>query len=263
MPATDIRLRVTDSLPWLRITADDFGLSKATSEGILECLVPFGAVNCVSVMVTHVDVESATTLKKMMFDLSLSLGLHFNVTQGRGLTLDHTLTLDGAALLTADEARAEFAAQTARFCELFDVAPMHVDCHQHVHRNPAVLTAILSSLGEGVRSTYVRSLDSGMATQIRDAGCKTCDDFVNVWPPQLHVSMSVFRAHMRAAVSSTRQWLRSGRLVEWMVHPGLVDDGLVEASPGYDYRRPIELLCLLRHDRHEWLELTNAGADQI
>jgi predicted glycoside hydrolase/deacetylase ChbG (UPF0249 family) len=149
--------------------ADDFGLSRAVNDGILEGHAS-GLLGSTSLMVTATAADDAARLARSHPDLDL--GLHVTlveeapvlppdrlptiVVNGRFWPHHATVALRWAtARWRPAEAAAEVAAQWQRFDALGLVAS-HVDGHQHLHLLPGVFPAVVAEAARrGVR--FVRT----------------------------------------------------------------------------------------------------------
>jgi predicted glycoside hydrolase/deacetylase ChbG (UPF0249 family) len=125
----------------LVVNADDFGMSRGVSEGIIDAHVN-GIVTSASLMVNRPGAEHAAALLDV--HPSLSVGLHFED--------DGVHDLDDPA-----QATALFAAQLERFRELTGTEPTHIDSHHHVHN-------------EDERIELFRSLAEPLAVPVRHDG---------------------------------------------------------------------------------------------
>lgn len=140
----------------LMLCADDFGLDTGISIAIAR-LARAGRVNAVSCMCnTEGWPEDAAWLSGM--PESVSLGLHFNLTQGRPLsrrlariwpTLPSLPRLAAQAhlgLLPRAALRAEFHAQFGAYVREIERPPSFIDGHQHVHHLPVLRHIILDAV---------------------------------------------------------------------------------------------------------------------
>jgi predicted glycoside hydrolase/deacetylase ChbG (UPF0249 family) len=119
----------------LIVNADDFGLTAGVTEGIVEAHVR-GIVTSTSLMVDSPGAAHAVDLARE--HPRLSIGLHF---------VDDTPALDEPG-----HAAREFARQLARFRELMDAEPTHVDSHHHVHmRRMSIFAPLVAPLGVPLR----------------------------------------------------------------------------------------------------------------
>ena len=167
-----------ESWAHVRLTADDWGLSPAVNNGILE-LVKMGVVRRVSIMADSEYVEYRLT-ELLGFAPEVELGLHFNLTYGapgpmspnspktdvgrhlltdeRGLFLSPGKWMWRAAWSSrqthlSQQVCAEFERQWQRLLSL-GVRPVYFDGHHHVHLYPGMLRMLRSVIGStGVRRT--------------------------------------------------------------------------------------------------------------
>ncbi|CAM2927959.1 ChbG/HpnK family deacetylase [Legionella worsleiensis] len=150
------------------LCADDFGLNKGVSQGILK-LAHMRRLSAVSCMVNMADFAlHAHELGALQNQVQI--GLHFNLTEGCFLSTPerrcfrlpelilrtHTRTLNKRSIL------AELNAQFERFEQVMGCTPAFIDGHQHVHQFPVVRHALfelfqqrsLHHQGVFIRSTY-------------------------------------------------------------------------------------------------------------
>jgi predicted glycoside hydrolase/deacetylase ChbG (UPF0249 family) len=104
--------------------ADDFGYSHGINRGIIEGHER-GVVTSATLVVNGQAAVEAARLARA--HPALSVGLHVNFTNEAQRLVD---------LDDLDACRAELRQQYARFCDLLDGKPTHLDSHQHVHRHP-------------------------------------------------------------------------------------------------------------------------------
>lgn len=139
----------------LIVNADDFGLSAAATDAILECHAA-GSITSTTLMANTPDCERAAGLASAQS--SLAVGMHFNLTWGAPLAppreVRSLLGPNGKFLSRNRLARRlftgrvvsahvdrELAAQWQRLTSL-GLRPSHVDSHQHVHGLPVVFDAV-------------------------------------------------------------------------------------------------------------------------
>ena len=140
----------------LIVNDDDFGLSKGTTDAIIDCHIN-GIITSVTLMSNMPSAEYAVSRAKAFPELSI--GLHLNLTEGKPLTdprkVDNLIDSNGnflAAskqrknLLFNDKAKEqvykELEAQLLRALDL-GVRVTHFDSHNNTHKKPAVLNAII------------------------------------------------------------------------------------------------------------------------
>jgi predicted glycoside hydrolase/deacetylase ChbG (UPF0249 family) len=139
----------------LVLCADDYGLSDAVSDGILD-LARLGRISATSVMTTMPALEGRADA---LAAERIAVGLHVTLTEGRPLgpmpgfapaghlpALKRVLRLSLMGRLPLDEISAEIGRQFDRFGALFGRAPDFVDGHQHVHVLPGIEQALLAAL---------------------------------------------------------------------------------------------------------------------
>ncbi len=148
----------------LRLTADDFGLHRDISDGILEC-VEQGVVNSISVVVTGEDFKRIAPLLRGM--KGVEVGLHVTLTEvppllGRkassllpgGKPFRHALHLFAALpFIRKEEIYLEARAQLELLLEYTKVS--HLNSHQHVHLFPGLFDIFLR-LAREFHIPYIR-----------------------------------------------------------------------------------------------------------
>ena len=140
----------------LMLCADDFGLDTGISIAIAR-LARAGRLNAVS-CISSGDGWAADAAWLSGLPATVSLGLHFNLTQGRPLsrrlarvwpTLPTLARLTAQAhlgLLPRAALRAEFHAQFGAYVKAIDKPPSFIDGHQHVHHLPVVRNIVLDAV---------------------------------------------------------------------------------------------------------------------
>jgi len=130
------------------IVADDYGISPAVDDGILE-LLDQGRLSATGCMTVFADwAQEAARLKGRH---AARAGIHLTLTDQPSLTRAPTLARDGrlpslgsllkgvaTGQIAAKDIAAELDAQMARFEDGFGTPPLYVDGHQHVHFLPPV-----------------------------------------------------------------------------------------------------------------------------
>ena len=221
----------------LIVNADDFGLTRGVSAGILAAH-RHGIVTSTTILVTaEVDREQLAEARAV----GLGLGLHMNLTLGRPLTRSRSLVDAGggfvrdprraAAGAQPREVRAEAEAQIERFQRLVGRRPTHIDTHHHVGLYTPVRDVVLDvarALGVAVRSQ-----DAAARTRARSAGLRTTDHFFGESGPDAYWSAARTLAHLRALPPGVS---------EFMCHPGRFDDDL--GYRRYGRQREVEMTGL-------------------
>jgi chitin disaccharide deacetylase len=223
----------------LIVNADDFGLTRGVSAGILAAH-RLGIVTSTTVLVTaQPDREQLAEARAA----GLGLGLHVNLTLGRPLTRARSLVDAGGGFVRdprraaagADprDARAEVEAQIERFDKLVGRRPTHLDTHHHVGLYAPVREVVLDVARR--LGLPVRSQDAAARARARGAGLRTTDHFFGESGPDAYWSAARTLAHLRSLPPGVS---------EFMCHPGRFDDDL-----GYS-----------RYGRQREVELTGLGA---
>ncbi|CNL06437.1 chitin disaccharide deacetylase [Yersinia proxima] len=137
----------------LIVNADDFGLCKGQSYGIIEAF-RHGIVSSTTAMMNCADIYHAAELSKQ--HPALPVGMHFVLTYGRPLTAMPSLVDASGELgkwlwaraeageLNLDEITQELTAQFNKFVAVFGRPPTHIDSHHHVHMLPQIYPLIES-----------------------------------------------------------------------------------------------------------------------
>jgi chitin disaccharide deacetylase len=221
----------------LIVNADDWGLTRGVSEGILAAH-RHGIVTSTTVLTTAaLDPGLVARLR----DSGLGVGLHVNLTLGTPLTRGKSLT-DGhgrfvrdarqaAARATAADVRAEVDAQVAKFVKTFRRAPTHLDSHHHVGLHPPVREVVLDAARE--LGVSVRSQDVAARMRARSAGLRTPDHFFGESGPGAYWSPATTLVNLRALPDGVS---------EFMTHPGWFDADL--AYSRYGRQRETEMVGL-------------------
>jgi chitin disaccharide deacetylase len=221
----------------LIVNADDFGLTRGVSEGILTAH-RHGIVTSTTVLVTASPDRDQIARARAA---GLGLGLHVNLTHGKPLTRGRSLVggdgtfvrnpRQAAAGAEAREVRAEVEAQIERFERLVGGPPTHLDTHHHVGLYGSVREVVLDVAR--LRGLAVRSQDGEARTRARSAGLRTTDHFFGESGPDAYWSAARTLAHLRALPAGVS---------EFMCHPGWFDADL--AYSRYGRQREVEMIGL-------------------
>jgi chitin disaccharide deacetylase len=221
----------------LIVNADDFGLTRGVSAGILAAHRQ-GIVTSTTVLVTAgLDREQVTAARGS----GIGLGIHLNLTLGKPLTRGSSL-VDGDGKFVRDVRRAtaraqakhvevELEAQADKFLSLFKKPPTHLDTHHHAGLYSPAREAVLALARE--LGIPVRSQDAAARARARGAGLRTPDHFFGESGPEAYWSPARVRAHLRELPDGVS---------EFMAHPGWFDDDL--AYSRYGRQRETELAGL-------------------
>ncbi len=124
----------------LVINADDFGYTKANTDGIVEGYKK-GIVRSTTAMCNMPYLEYAKKRAEECPDLGI--GVHLTLTMGKSLTQNKTLTDENGRFLKQaiikskeldmEEVYLEWKAQIEKYIEVFGHLPSHLDSHHSVH----------------------------------------------------------------------------------------------------------------------------------
>jgi len=221
----------------LIVNADDFGLTRGVSAGILAAR-RHGIVTSTTVLVTaDVDRDSLVAAR----DSGLGIGLHVNLTLGGPLTSARSL-VDASGRFIRDARRAaqraevkdverEVEAQIEAFVTLAKRAPTHLDTHHHVGLHEPVSGVVLAAakrLGVPVRSQNLVA-----RARARSAGLRTPDHFFGESGPGAYWTLATTLGRLRDLPPGVS---------EFMTHPGVFDDALAQSR--YARQRETELVGL-------------------
>jgi predicted glycoside hydrolase/deacetylase ChbG (UPF0249 family) len=234
----------------LIVNADDFGLTRGVSRGILEARAR-GIVTSTTVLVNRpVDPDLVAALEPS----GLGVGLHLNLTLGAPIADPRRVPslVDGegrfirdareaAARAKPDEARIELGNQIDAFRALLGRFPTHLDTHHHVGRHEPILDLVLD-FARAIR-VPVRSQDERVRAAARRLKLRTPDHFVGESGPEPYWSAERVLEHLRAL---------PGGVTEFMTHPGYFDDDL--AYSRYGRQRETELAGLTDPRARELIE---------
>ncbi|KTD46216.1 ChbG/HpnK family deacetylase [Legionella quateirensis] len=152
----------------IMLCADDFGLNKGVSLGILK-LVRMNRLSAVSCMV---NVQDFALYARELLDRhnQVRTGLHFNLTEGSFLSkpertcfrLNELILRTHMRTINKAQVVKELNAQLEHYIEVMGEYPEFIDGHQHVHQFPVIRQAIidlykqrsLKDKGVFIRSTY-------------------------------------------------------------------------------------------------------------
>jgi predicted glycoside hydrolase/deacetylase ChbG (UPF0249 family) len=139
------------------LCADDYGISPAVSESIIE-LIEGKRVSATSCMVIWPEVEKSLEQLRLI-KTRYDLGLHLVLTEGRPLTalkqdsglvdeqgdflsFGNLMKKAYLRVLNYESVLAEIEAQIQRFAEITGRDPDYIDGHQHVQQLPVVREAV-------------------------------------------------------------------------------------------------------------------------
>ncbi len=243
----------------LIITADDFGLGRGVTEGIVQA-IECGLVGQASVMACHPG--AAAHVRPWADKLAGRLGVHLQLTGGRPC-LDPSEVpslVDAEGLFPRswreierpdpDQVRREWRAQIERV-RSWGIEPSHLDSHHHVHQRPDVFL-VYSELAREMGAP-VRTAGRLMTRLLRTQGI-ACADYCEIgWgsgPPT--------EERLLELVERAFESLDGRGAVELVCHPGRVDEELTSHSTYVGQRaEELEVLCSPRLAR----KLAEAGIE--
>jgi len=201
-------------MKYLIVNGDDFGGSPGINRGMIEAH-RWGILTSASLLVNTPWSEEAA---KLGADMPwLSIGLHVDLQRELNGT-----SPDGPALL-----RDALRSQLARFVDLVDRLPTHIDSHHNVHRDPRALPYFLELAAEHKLPLRGHSPVRYFAS------------FYGQWNGDSHPEQIGAESLMRMFETEI-----GGGVTELSCHPGFVG---AELTSGYAAEREIELhtLCEL------------------
>jgi predicted glycoside hydrolase/deacetylase ChbG (UPF0249 family) len=221
----------------LIVNADDWGLTRGVSEGILAAH-RHGIVSSTTVLATAaLDRELVARLR----DSGLGLGVHVNLTLGAPLTRGRSLVdVDGrfvrdarraAARASVADVRVEVEAQVDRFASMLRRHPTHLDTHHHVGLHSPVREVVLEVAA--ALAVPVRSQNPEARARARTARLRTPDHFFGESGPAAYWSLDRTIRHLRELPAGVS---------EFMCHPGWFDAEL--AYSRYGRQREVEMIGL-------------------
>ncbi len=224
----------------LIVNADDFGLTRGVSRGILDAHAS-GIVTSTTVIVNR-PIEPA--LIDELKASGLGVGLHLNLTLGgpvaRPTRVPSLVGAEGTFIRDAreaakrankDEARIELGSQIDEFRKIMGTFPTHLDTHHHIGRHEPILELVLE-FARAIKAP-VRSQDDQVRAAARRLTLRTPDHFMGESGPEPYWSAERVLEHLAAL---------PGGITEFMTHPGYFDDDL--AYSRYGKQRESELAGL-------------------
>ncbi|MFD1064876.1 chitin disaccharide deacetylase [Oceanobacillus locisalsi] len=230
----------------VEINADDFGLTKGVTDGIIEAHQN-GCVTSTTIMMNGLATNYA--VEKAAENPDLKIGIHLVLTWGKPLhtSVSNLVNPDGTFRFTSnfldmevpnlEEVELEWRAQLEA-CLATGLPLDHIDSHHHVHGWPPLKNLIIKLAQE--YEVPVRRVDS------------LADHPDICWTDKLWtgfykdgVTDDLFDVIQKENVSS----------IEVMTHPGQVDETLRKVS-SYTDARENEITILSRIDVPDWVKLT-------
>ena len=234
----------------LIVNADDFGLTRGVSRGILEAHRQ-GIVTSTTVIVTR-PIEPA--LVEALQGSGLGVGVHLNLTLGAPISDPQRVpslvdaegrfirdAREAAGRAAKDEARIELGNQIDAFRRIVGRFPTHLDSHHHVGRHEPILELVLDFAA--AIKVPVRSEDDGVRAAARRRKLRTPDHFVGEAASEPCWTAERVLAELHAMGNG---------VTELMTHPGYYDEDL--AYSRYGKQREMELRGLTDPRARELIE---------
>lgn len=210
-------------MPFLIVTADDYGYAPEYDRGILEAAIA-GAVDAVSAF----SGPERSGDPALLLESGVEIGLHLD---GFPLAL-----IGGEREL--ELMRGHVVGELERFEQLVGAPPAYIDGHRHCHAGTPHTEAVAEFARE--RGLPVRGTSELHRQRLRDLGVITED----------HLIGRVHEADPALPVELDEGGQLAEGVTEWMVHPGHADPG---SGSAYDAGREEDLrLLLMLGDREAW-----------
>lgn len=221
----------------LIVNADDFGLTRGVSRGILEAHRR-GIVTSTTLIVNR---PADPALLEELNASELGVGLHLNLTLGAPVASPTRVpslvdsegqfirdAREAATRANKDEARIELGTQIDAFRNVMGKFPTHLDSHHHIGRHEPILELVL----EFARAIKVplRSQDAQVRDAARKLKLRTPDHFMGESGSEPYWSAERVLGQLSAL---------PGGVSEFMTHPGYFDEEL--AYSRYGKQRETEL----------------------
>ena len=242
----------------LVVTADDLGLSRGVTDGILESHRR-GVVRSTSLLVTYPSSEAGAACARA--EPGLEIGLHLDLVggapatdparvrslvdpEGRFVPLSELVRRLATARISAREVAAELRAQSA-LARSWGITPLAWDSHRHVHALPQ-LARIVGAVAreEGVR--WIRRSRSASpwhgikATALRYATVVSEPFYRGIPGTSWYIDLTSWRPEGSAAIALLATKVGVGEIG---AHPGYPDAELRDTDSLTD-RRPADLALL-------------------
>ncbi|MFN4182695.1 MAG: carbohydrate deacetylase [bacterium] len=234
----------------LFVTAEDYGLEKEVSKGILQAC-SYGIVTGISVLVNKASEEEMLWLKDYP---QIGLGVHLNLNRGKPVLPPQSVPslVDAQGFLlprwkdTREHARPEeieqeYDAQIQRFLS-FQLPLHHLNTHLHLHIHPQILEIVLRLAKR--YHTAVRSPTESVRQRLRAENIPTTDHFLYDFYDEPEITPNGFLRLLSELPQGT---------TEMTCHPGIVTEALFSESR-YVYQRGVELGTLTRKDIRDFLK---------
>jgi len=234
----------------ITLCADDYGQNEAISQAII-VLLEKNRLSATSCMTTASDWPvHAKWLQP--FTKQADIGLHFNLTEGKSLSLSKLLLKAYCRSLNTSAIEAELHAQLDAFREAMGRMPDFIDGHQHIHQLPIIRNALLNVYEERLRTTkcYVRCVH---APKVHD---------IKRWIIQLLGASSFKKMIIKREIphnssfSGIYQFTDSMRYSQ--IFPRFLreisDGGIIMCHPGLSSSDTTDVIAKARYDEFLYLE---------
>ncbi len=216
----------------LIINADDFGISEAVSLGILKTYRE-GVVTSTTCMMNMPDIVFSLEEAKKYPDLAL--GVHLNLSVGHPLTDGKSFVNEegnfykyhGHPQYDLDEVYEEWKCQIERFIDLAGKHPTHLDSHHHIALEEDYFPVLMRLAHEYDVPVRLREPKDD-----RFEFAKVMDKMFN----KNEIDSDIFQ--------------REEEIIEWMCHPGFVDQTIYCIS-SYHLPRSEEVVYFTSQDIKE------------
>lgn len=234
----------------LIINADDFGLTNAVTYGIYEATVN-GVVTSTTLMVNTSASELAANL--IQEHPNLNVGLHFNLSLGKPLSNCPSLTdkfnnfikpniLGNDEKYNEEDIYLELTAQYNKFIKLVGRRPTHIDSHLYVHEKfPKVFRQVIK-FSEDYKLPVRAFENKYFVKAIFEKNFKVLKG----------ETFSTLIEKFKRLISENINY----EIVELMVHPGFIDNELLNIS-SYNQLRNLENQVLQSKEAKEFLKHNN------
>lgn len=216
------------------INADDFGLTKGVSLGILDSMQN-GVVTETTAMANGLYIEEGIEEAKLRG--IKNIGIHLTLTWGKPVLMAEEVSslvteegmfyrrIDKVENINYEEVRKEFKAQIDKIISL-GVVPTHLDGHHHAFAYTKEGLDIVFDLAREynlpVRCPFIEKLN-----YFKDNNVKTTDDIcLNFYEDNVSEEYLI----------KVFEKVKDGQVLEIMCHPAYVDEDLINATSYNRYR---------------------------
>ena len=226
----------------LIINADDFGLSKSITDGIIEG-IKGGYITSTSLMVNMPFAEYA--VKEAIKNNISCVGLHSNLTVGKPIIENKNLTDDSGSFLynrkqidrtdlSYEDVYNEIKAQIKQVEKLSNgkLKIDHIDMHHHLFDNDNIKDAVLDIARE-------------LSLPIRNEG-NVVDDIIT--PDVLYSDFTIKNVNLENLKHMLNKYKNQNVTVEVMTHPGYIDDYTKTITSYLDRDKELNILKQAKYD---------------